>query len=1136
MKKTLVIGMTLATILLLLSSLGFSQAISGDLLGVIKDSTGALVANAEISATNVGTNAKSTLRSNAQGEYHFVNLPAGTYTLEASSSGLAGKVQNVTVELNKKGTVDVTVFPAGTAVTVEVSAEGATIDSTTPTISTTFNAKDAADVPLSAGGSGVLNLSLLNAGVSSSGGLGAGSGPAVGGNRPRNNNFTIEGVDNNSLSVTGPLIQVPNDAVGSFTVMQNQFSAEFGHSSGGQFNQTIKSGTNQYHGTVYEYFQNRNLNAIDSQYAQSQGYVNVSNPRYDNNRYGGNFGGPILKNKLFFFTDWEYNTIGQVGNSSTACAPTSAGYQQLAAMFPNNANLQQLQKYLPAGGTASVCDSSIPVAAGISSWLPNGSPNPAFAAAAVNIPTGDIGFSGPSYQNYLNTANSFDWVIGKNDSLRGRLAYTKNAGFDTSAQVATFWQTLPTTYWLATLAEYHNFGTSVNNEFRAGFNRYANVTPSGSAVFPGLGTFPNLQFTDLNSVQLGPDPNAPQETIQNTYSFVDNLSWVKGKHSLRFGGEFRWYISPQTFTQRVRGDYEWAFTSDYLNDYAPGANNSDPLGERSAGNIVYYGNKKAIYWFATDEWRILPTLTLTLGVRYEYTGEPVGTQLQALNSISSVPGVINFTAPTANKTNFLPRLGIAWSPNPETVVRAGYAISSDVIYDNLGILSLPPQVSQTCDTTTLANYTPTPGCNYSYTHFLAAGGLPSVLAPITDPAEARALTASYIPNQTLPYAETWTAGFQRQFGKAYTLEVRYVGTHGIKLPVQTRLNRQSEVQPWAYLPTYLSNPSQATLDALPYTVSSQAACNHPGCAYSLANFGSYVSSYANAGFNGANVVSFQPYGQSKYNGLDVQFGRTFTNGLQFQASYTWSKLMDNSTADVFSTVLTPRRPADFQCWNCDMSISALNHSQRFTGFAVWDVPYFKKSDNWMMKNVVGNWQFSPVYTLQAPEYADCQSAVDANRNGDSTGDRCIYNPAGVAGTASAVTGLKNSNGQVVAYLANNPTAQYITAGSGSFPNTARNTIATPWENNWDISVLKRINITERQAVSFSITAFNVFNHAQYVPGVISDVQSFSNAGGPQRNALIPSLDGTTPSPTFGQWNQVFSNHPRSVILTLKYSF
>ena len=135
--------------------------------------------------------------------------------------------------------------------------------------------------------------------------IGAGSGPSVGGQRPRNNNFTVEGVDNNSLSVTGPLITVPNDAVDSFTVLQNQFSAEFGHSSGGQFNQTIKSGTNQFHGTAYEYFQNRNLNADDSQIALSSGANGDTpfNPRFDNNRFGGHFGGPILKNKLFFFTN-----------------------------------------------------------------------------------------------------------------------------------------------------------------------------------------------------------------------------------------------------------------------------------------------------------------------------------------------------------------------------------------------------------------------------------------------------------------------------------------------------------------------------------------------------------------------------------------------------------------------------------------------------------------------------------------------------------------------------------------------------------------------------------------------------------------------------------------------------------------
>jgi hypothetical protein len=690
----------------------------------------------------------------------------------------------------------------------------------------------------------------------------------------------------------------------------------------------------------------------------------------------------------------------------------------------------------------------------------------------------------------------------------------------------TFWSTTPQRYWLATLSEYHNFGTSVNNEFRFGFNRYSQEFPVSSQTFPGLGTFPNLQIYELNGIQLGPDPNAPQETIQNLYQFVDNVSWVKGKHNFRFGGEFRWIISPQTFTQRVRGDYEWQFTSDYLNDFAPNSNTVD-FGERSAGNAVYYGNKKAVYGYANDEWRISPTITLNLGLRYEYTGEPTGTGLQALNAISSVPGFINFTKPTAQKTNFMPRLGVAWAPDPNTSVRVGFAMANDVLYDNLGILSLPPQVQQTCDSGG-PTATQTSGCFWSNNHFLAAGGLPSVPAAITDPTQARTLTGSYIPNQTLPYTVTWDASVQHVFAKVYTLEVRYVHTHGIDLPVQTRLNRQSEVQPWAYLPTYLAAPSQATLDGLPYTVTN-IPCSSGPCAYPLQNIGSFVPSYANAGFNGSNLVSFQPLGQSSYNGMDIKFTRNFTQGLQFTAAYTWSHLLDNSTADVFSTVLTPRRPQDFQCFNCDMSDSALDRRQRFTGFAIWDVPWFKNG-NYFMKNVVGNWQFSPVYTLQSPEYATCQSGVDSNLNGDNAGDRCIYNPAGVAGTSSTVTSLRNSNQEIVAYLASTPTAQFITAGSGAFPTTSRNTMATGWINNWDASLLKRINITERQSIEFSAQALNLFNHAQYVPGYISDVAPIGYTSGTVRNALIP---GTS---TFQQWNQVFSNHPRNLILALKYNF
>jgi len=281
----------------------------------------------------------------------------------------------------------------------------------------------------------------------------------------------------------------------------------------------------------------------------------------------------------------------------------------------------------------------------------------------------------------------------------------------------------------------------------------------------------------------------------------------------------------------------------------------------------------------------------------------------------------------------------------------------------------------------------------------------------------------------------------------------------------------------------------------------------------------------------SNIVSFQPLGQSKYNGLNVQFSRTFTNGLQFEVAYTWSHLLDNSTADVFSTVLTPRRPQDFQCFNCDMGTSALDRRQRLTAFAVWDIPWFK-NENWFMKNVVGNWQFSPIYTLQAPEYATCQSNVDSNLNGDSAPDRCVFNPAGVPYTSSTVSALRNSSGATVAYLANNPTAQYITAGAGAFPTAARNTLATPWTNNWDLSALKRINITERQSVEFSVQAVNLFNHAQYVPGypVVNDIQSFGQTAGPIRNTLIPG------QATFGNWAAAFSNHPRQVVLVLKYNF
>ncbi len=726
-----------------------------------------------------------------------------------------------------------------------------------------------------------------------------------------------------------------------------------------------------------------------------------------------------------------------------------------------------------------------------------------------------MGFSGPSYQNTLTTANSFDYNISEKDQLRGRLLWSKLDGFDTAASLPTFWITLPQRFWVATLSEYHNFTPNINNEFRFGFNRYSQFFPVGNQSFPGLGAFPNILVGDLAQINIGPDPNAPQTTVQNLYTAVDNLSWVKGKHNLRIGGEFRWIISPQTFTQRVRGDYEWGYLSDYLNDFAS-TPSTGGFSERSSGNTVYYGNKKAVYAYVNDDWRISPTVTLNLGLRYEYTGEPLGTQSQTLNQIASDPGLLTFSAPTAQKTNFMPRVGIAWAPTPDTSVNVGFAMANDVLYDNLGILSAPPQLQQTCDVVDIGQDKP---CPYSDTHFLAAGGLPGTPAPITSTADARALTGGYIPNQTLPYSETWTAGVQHIFANKYTLEARYVGTRGIHLSVQTRLNKFAPVTADNSLPTFLAAPSQAYLDSLTTTLAQLKSINNT------------IPAYGSAGFTGS-ITSFQPWGYSNYNGLQVSFKRNFTNGLQFQAAWTWSHTFDNSTADVFSTVLTPRRPANFACFSCDYGTSALDRRHRVTIAATYDLPFFK-NDNWFMKNVVGNWQFSPIYTFQSPEYATVQTGTDSNLNGDSASDRpAYYNPQGVPNTISPVTALRNSNGAVVGYVANDPTAQYVTAGSGVYGAVGRNTLATPDTNNWDFALLKRVNITERQALQFIFQATNIFNHAQYVPGLISDVQSYGQSSGAVRNALLPAPI----SSQFAQWNQVFTNHPRSLVLVLKYSF
>jgi len=260
--------------------------------------------------------------------------------------------------------------------------------------------------------------------------------------------------------------------------------------------------------------------------------------------------------------------------------------------------------------------------------------------------------------------------------------------------------------------------------------------------------------------------------------------------------------------------------------------------------------------------------------------------------------------------------------------------------------------------------------------------------------------------------------------------------------------------------------------------------------------------------------------------------RRFSNGLQFQGAYTWSHLIDNSTADFFSTVFTPRRPEDFQNLSPEKATSALDRRQRFTLAAYYEVPWFKKG-NWFMRNLVGNWTAAPIYTYESPELATVQSQVDSNLNGDAFTDRTIINPAGQDGVGSGVTALKNSSGATVAYVAKNPNARYIVAGSGVFANGGRNTLPLRPIDNFDLSLFKNFNVTERWRLQFGAQFYNFLNHPQFVPGFtnrVDDVSSSHYTGAAARNFVTPG------TPIFNQPEQLFSSNPRFIQLGLKLLF
>ena len=1091
--RSRLLGFT-ALCLMVCPSIVRAQAISGDVTGTVLDSSGAAIPGATVMALNDATGVKTTALSNDNGVYRFTNLLVGTYTITGSASGFASDtLKNIELTLNTVVTANLKLAVGSTATTVEVTAGAVAIDTTTAQLQTTFGTQQVQELPQTAQGSGIYNLSLLGAGVSSQGGVGQGMGPAIAGQRPDNNQFNLDGVSNQNYFNPGPLDFVSNEAVAEFTLLQNQFAPEFGGGSGGIFNAVVKSGTNTIHGSIYEYLQNRNLNAVNS-LDWTQGLT--SNPRFDNNRLGATIGGPIIKNKLFYFGNFEYNPIGQASvPGAPLYAPTAAGYSMLNNIAGlSSANLQTFQKYVPAAPTNDQ---------GFINVLGN------------QIPIGSISFLSPNYTNNYDAIVSIDYNMSDKDQIRGRWIYNKSEGNTAGlGNTPAFNVIVPNNNYMYNLSEFHNFSPTLQNEFRTSFSRNVNSEGVPPITFPGLSVFPVITIDQLNGLTLG--PTGPSGSTQNLFQVQDNVTKVIGRNTIKFGGSFIDMISTNYFIQRVLGNYEYSSLSLYLQGLSP-----DVLGERSAGATSYPVGFLQSAAFVNDDFRIRPNLTLNFGLRYEYVTAPVASRYQEYSSPANVYGGITFGRPYYSPTDFAPRFGFAYSPGTDGTwsIRGGFSKAYDLTYSNLTANAAPPYFQQTNDVNLNVQ---TPG-------FLASGGLPGSAVPLpTTPAAALGVVGSYTFGGQRPYALTWTMGVQHVFKKNYTFEARYVGTRGVHLWNQSRLNIYPLVSPTNYIPTFFTMPSAATLAALNKTLGDVENYIVPG---GTADFPQ--NSLATLG-SAANITSYAPQANSLYNGLALQLNRRFSNGLSFIAAYTWSHLEDDATATNFSTYLTPRRAQDYQDLKADWSNSALDHRQRFTFSPIYNFTPFKNG-NWFMKNLVGNWTISGTYTYETPEYATAQSGIDSNLNNDSAGDRAIINVAGNGSLGTGVTAY-NSAGQVVAmgdpttvaYVANSTNARYVTAGLGALANGGRNTFPLKPIDNIDLGLKKRFSITERFSFDIGAQFYNVFNHAQYTGGSVDDIGSFGFIGA--RNDLVPS------DPLFGNFTQFYSSNSRTIQIFAHFTF
>ena len=1111
-----------AVLTLLLASAASAQQITGSIRGTVTDPVGATLSGASVSATQLETGLTRSAVTDRSGEYVLLELPVGHYRLEAAAKGFRSYVQQgITVDVNETATIPVRLTVGAETQKIEVQADAQLIQTTVTGMGETVSERDVLELPLN--GRNFSELGLLQPGVApltpglreAGGSLRDGQAYAVNGQRPESNNFLIDGANNFNGVDGGFVLKPPVDAITEFKILTHNANAEFGNALGSTTNIITRSGSNEFHGSVWEFLRNDAFDATN--------YFASRVEPLKQNQFGGRFGGPIVKDKTFFFGYYEgfrnhqgetvQSTVPSLaerkGDFSKICQhgfdqngfctdtdPTGKPIDTLFNVF--------LNKPYPFNQLPLTPPDTSPLSLGLLSLFPT--PN-----------TGDNLFA--STQVITENSDQFglrlDQQLSAADTLNFRYAYSDGSEFNpiptSGASVPGFpvGQEQRAQNFVAT--ETHTFSPAMigiarfsflRNKFLYG-ERTNHTTPQdlGFQYQSSLDAAVGPPFIQVNGYTTVGDPiTGPRNTYENAYDYSGSLSWVRGRHELKFGGGFEHIHVNMLQGIATNGFFVFVPFPNVPNAFASFLFGQPIFFLQGRGDFARGIDGKSFNLYAQDTYKVNSRLTLNYGLRYDMPSPY--TEIHNRQTLF-IPGRQSTVMPTAPKgllypgdagvtggliptfrKGFAPRVGLALDPTGtgKWLVTSSYGIFYEPYYTGQGgplqsPISAPPylqtaQISVPNFADPFNGNPPPPG---------------AFATPLTN------LTLT--PNLPLPYSQDWDLNVQHSFGDDLLLTVGYVGTKGTKLP------RFIEGNPAIYVPgvDQSGNPLSTSGNADQRRL-------YSGC--------TLADSPSSCIFSSTGLIA--GIANSSYNALETSLRKRFSHGMAFLVSYTYSKSIDDASS--FNMTGSASKPVagenDLAQNPFDLAAergrSMFDSRHRLVLSYQWAIPVWQRPHGWY-QHILGAWQLNGIATVMSGTPFTVFDSTDVSEQGgapeisgfSANRPNLVAGQNPNAGPKTPGAWLNASAFQRITPDPNSPVQQFGTAG--------RNIAQGPGYADWDFSAFKNIAVTEGKEFQFRAEFFNLLNHT---------------------NFRLPDSDIS--SPTFNQILEAQS--PRLIQLALKFQF